>query len=65
MSQTSKRTFHPRLTFEEVVECRRALQLIMQEDASADVNMDEESVRNKQSALDKLTRIVGESGSRR
>lgn len=56
----SRQTAHTlKLTFAEAAECRRALHLIMQEDASCDVNMDAASVAAKQSALQKLETIAG------
>jgi hypothetical protein len=42
------------LTRRELIEVVRALDLIMFEDASADCNMDAQSVRAKRSALRKL-----------
>ena len=41
-------------TLRELREVLRAMDLIMMEDASADVNMDGQSVRAKRSALAKL-----------
>jgi hypothetical protein len=50
------------LTPAEVIELLRALELISQEDAACDVNMDAASVAAKASALQKLERVSGLQG---
>lgn len=45
-------------SWEEVIELERALDLIGNEDASCNVNMDADSVKAKTSAMKKLHRVV-------
>ncbi len=55
MSDTKRIAF----TRAECLEIRRALELISQEDASADVNMSDEACRAKESAERKICRAMG------
>lgn len=47
-----------RFTRQELLEMYRAIDLISQEDDHADVNMDRDAVRAKQSALGKVLRLL-------
>lgn len=58
-------TLSLKLTRAEFVEVIRALELIMQEDDSCNVNMDEASVAAKTSAMKKLERASGLKGPNR
>ncbi len=59
------KTYRFSFSWAEVLELRRALDLIIQEDESCDVNCDAASRKAKSSALAKLTKLTGESGMAR